>query len=116
MANRVLVALAVALAITDLAFAHAVLLKANPTPHGLVAGPDIDIELQFNSRIDSTRSRLTLVLPDHTTRSVSLQQASTPASLGARLTGLSTGEYILRWQVLAADGHITRGEIPFQVK
>jgi methionine-rich copper-binding protein CopC len=57
-----------------------------------------------------------LVLPDHTTRSVSLQQSSTPASLGGRLTGLSAGEYILRWQVLASDGHITRGEIPFQVK
>jgi methionine-rich copper-binding protein CopC len=116
MANRVFAALAVALAITNLAFAHAVLLKATPAPHGLVTGPDIDIDLQFNSRIDSTRSRLILVLPDHTTRSISLQPSSTPASIGARLTGLSAGEYTLRWQVLAADGHITRGEIPFQVK
>jgi methionine-rich copper-binding protein CopC len=28
---------------------------------------------------------------------------------------LLPGEYRLRWQVLASDGHITRGEIPFAV-
>jgi len=30
--------------------------------------------------------------------------------------GLVRGAYKLRWQVLAADGHITRGEISFEVK
>jgi len=29
--------------------------------------------------------------------------------------GLAAGAYRLRWQVLASDGHITRGEIPFTV-
>jgi methionine-rich copper-binding protein CopC len=28
---------------------------------------------------------------------------------------LATGVYVLRWQVLAVDGHITRGDIPFSV-
>jgi methionine-rich copper-binding protein CopC len=28
---------------------------------------------------------------------------------------LLPGEYRLRWQVLASDGHITRGEISFAV-
>jgi methionine-rich copper-binding protein CopC len=28
---------------------------------------------------------------------------------------LAAGAYRLRWQVLASDGHITRGEIPFTV-
>jgi methionine-rich copper-binding protein CopC len=28
---------------------------------------------------------------------------------------LAPGDYRLRWQVLAYDGHITRGEIPFTV-
>jgi methionine-rich copper-binding protein CopC len=36
--------------------------------------------------------------------------------LEARITGVGGGEYKLRWQVLASDGHITRGEISFQVK
>jgi methionine-rich copper-binding protein CopC len=26
------------------------------------------------------------------------------------------GAYVLRWQVLATDGHITRGKVPFRVE
>jgi methionine-rich copper-binding protein CopC len=29
---------------------------------------------------------------------------------------LSPGAYSVRWQVLAVDGHITRGEVPFTVR
>jgi len=28
---------------------------------------------------------------------------------------LAAGAYSLRWQVLAIDGHITRGDVPFTV-
>ena len=34
------------------------------------------------------------------------------------LTGraeLVPGSYVLHWQVLAVDGHITRGDVPFTV-
>ena len=102
--------------ITLPAFAHAVLLEATPTANGSISGPDINVKLRFNSRIDSARSRLTLVLPDQTLRPVALQPSSAPAALAAHITGLGSGAYTLRWQVLAADGHISRGEIPFQVK
>jgi copper resistance protein C len=116
MTKRVFAALAVSLLITTSGFAHAVLVEAKPPANGLVAGPNINVELRFNSRIDLARSRLTLVLPDQTLRPLSLQPLSSPATLEARITGLGAGEYKLRWQVLAADGHITRGEISFQVK
>jgi methionine-rich copper-binding protein CopC len=109
-------ALTLALVIGRLCFAHAILLEAKPKVNGVVSGPDIDVELRFNSRIDSARSRLTLVLPDRTVRMLTLQSSTTPASLDTRLTGLRAGEYKLRWQVLASDGHITRGEIPFRVQ
>jgi len=36
--------------------------------------------------------------------------------LSATANDLKPGEYQLRWQVLAVDGHITRGEIPFTVR
>jgi hypothetical protein len=35
--------------------------------------------------------------------------------LSAKASNLPPGDYRLRWQVLASDGHITRGEIPFSV-
>jgi methionine-rich copper-binding protein CopC len=115
MKNLLFVA-AAALLLSAAGFAHAVLLEAMPAANGAVAGPDIDVRLRFNSRIDAARSRLTLVLPDQTTQQLSLAQSSTPASLDAHAAGLRAGGYKIRWQVLAADGHITRGEIAFQVK
>jgi methionine-rich copper-binding protein CopC len=36
--------------------------------------------------------------------------------LAALVSGLAPGQYRLRWQVLAIDGHLTRGDIPFTVK
>jgi methionine-rich copper-binding protein CopC len=36
--------------------------------------------------------------------------------LTADLPDLMSGQYRLRWQVLAIDGHLTRGDIPFSVK
>jgi methionine-rich copper-binding protein CopC len=95
--------------------AHAVLLESNPALKAQVAGPDVPIQLRFNVRIDAGRSRLTLVRPDGSTQTLEL---STPASanmLTSQAKGLQPGEYRLRWQVLASDGHLTRGEIPFSV-
>jgi len=36
--------------------------------------------------------------------------------LSARAQQLAPGKYTLRWQALAVDGHITRGEVPFTVE
>jgi methionine-rich copper-binding protein CopC len=98
------------------AFAHAILVEATPAARSTVAGPDLAVRLRFNSRIDGARSRLTLVQPDRQERTVALEQQQAPELLTARLTGIAPGAYRLRWQVLAADGHITRGEVPFRVK
>ena len=116
MRDQALVALGALLLLAHSSFAHAVLLETKPVANGQVAGPDVDVELRFNSRIDAARSRLTLVLPDQTAVALPILASSTPASLAARAKGLRAGEYRLRWQVLAADGHITRGEFRFQVK
>lgn len=99
------------------ALAHAILLEASPAANSTVRGPDLDVRLRFNSRIDGERSRLSLGLPGGKVRILELESPAVgPAILSAKLRGLAPGSYRLRWQVLAADGHITRGEIPFQVK
>jgi methionine-rich copper-binding protein CopC len=116
MAKQVVIALAALLLIATPGFPHAVLVAARPAMNGSVSGPDIDVELRFNSRIDAARSRLTLVLPNQRLRPLPLLASATPATLDAHVTGLGSGDYKLRWQVLAADGHITSGEIPFRVK
>jgi methionine-rich copper-binding protein CopC len=97
------------------AAAHAILLESSPSINSTVAGPSVPIKLRFNVRIDATRSRLTLVRPDASTEMLAISKDGGADSLLTQAQGLRPGEYRIRWQVLASDGHITRGEIPFQV-
>ena len=95
--------------------AHAILLSAVPTPNGTVHGNAVRIELRFNARIDARRSRLTLVLPGGEVRPLAVEQ-TLPDTLISVVSQLARGSYVVRWQVLAEDGHITRGELPFQAQ
>jgi methionine-rich copper-binding protein CopC len=95
--------------------AHAILLESNPALKAQVQGPDVPIKLRFNVRIDADRSRLTLLRPDGSAQTLALSKQTSAETLTSQATGLAPGEYRLRWQVLASDGHLTRGEIPFAV-
>jgi hypothetical protein len=96
--------------------AHAILLGAIPTAHQVVNGGSIPIKLHFNSRIDGRRSRLSLIGPDGRERALPIRDQPSPDTLTAEAETLLPGSYMLRWQVLAEDGHITRGEVPFQAQ
>jgi copper resistance protein C len=98
------------------ALAHAVLVSSTPQKNASVSGPDITISLKYNSRIDGARSTLSLLKPDGTIVKIATPAQSAPDVLSAIGHGLTKGTYVLRWQVLAGDGHITRGELPFQVQ
>jgi methionine-rich copper-binding protein CopC len=98
------------------AWAHAILVHATPAPHATVQGPELRVELKFNSRIDAKRSRVTIVMPDKSTKVLANGESGSPDTLAARGQGFAPGEYRLKWQVLSADGHITRGEHPFTVQ
>ncbi len=105
-----------ALAAPQLAHAHAVLVHATPSVHGTVRAGNLHVALQFNSRIDGPRCTLLLLAPDGQSQRLVLGKQEAPDSLAADAPGLHPGNYTLRWQALAADGHITRGEIPFRVQ
>ena len=90
------------------------LLESNPAAHATVSGSSVTVKLRFNVRIDVKRSRVALVLPDSSQKLMIVNQP-TPDVLESQATGLANGHYSLRWQVLASDGHITKGEIPFSV-
>lgn len=101
-------------ALSNDAFAHARLVSSNPQAYGTVQGPGITIDLKFNSLVDSSGSRLELVLPSGKIESLKIS-ASSQAELGAQ-TQLHPGKYVIRWQALATDGHVTRGQISFTVR
>jgi copper resistance protein C len=97
------------------AIAHALVVESTPAADSSVGGPDIEINLRFNSRIDQERSLLTLIGPDDANHRLAVLPTSAPEMLQAKASGLHPGAYKLRWQVLAIDGHIKRGDIPFRV-
>jgi methionine-rich copper-binding protein CopC len=98
------------------ALAHAVLVSSTPQKNAAVSGPDITINLKYNSRVDGARSTISLLKPDGTVERIGTPAQPAPDVLSATGHGLAKGTYVLRWQVLATDGHITRGEVPFQVQ
>ncbi len=117
--KRSLALLLVCLALAGLsrsAWAHAILLHATPAPNATVSGPELKVELKFNSRIDAKRSRVTIVMPDKSTKVLANEEPASADTLSAHGEGFAPGEYRLKWQVLSSDGHITRGEHPFTVK
>ncbi|HMD40428.1 MAG TPA: copper resistance CopC family protein [Candidatus Acidoferrum sp.] len=105
----------VGLLLLPIAGAHAILLESSPALNGLAAGPEVPIKLRFNVRIDAMRSRLTLVGPDGSTQALEIAKEAAAETLTSQAKGLAPGQYRIRWQVLASDGHLTRGEIPFTV-
>ena len=106
--------LAAALGLAPVAHAHAIIVAAVPGPGAQVKGPDVPVELRFNSRIDRERSRLSLLRSSGKPEIIPLA-ASAADTLTGKLQALPAGSYRLRWQVLGVDGHITRGDIPFTV-
>jgi methionine-rich copper-binding protein CopC len=109
-----LIALMFALLAPAGARAHAILEESSPPVGGSVKAGKLDLRLRYNSRIDRVRSRLTLIRPDRSKETVAIVPDGPPDILSARLN-LTPGTYIVRWQVLATDGHITRGDVPLTV-
>ena len=101
---------------SPVAWAHAVLLSAQPGENSTVSGPDVAVLLKYNSRVDTQHSTLTLLAPDGKVEKVAIGGQPAPELLSAKLTGLVKGAYELRWQVLAIDGHVTRGKVIFQIR
>jgi copper resistance protein C len=100
----------------DSAWAHAILVRSLPPANSIISGKELNIELTFNSQIDGRRSRL-LLIDEHNKKLVLAGVIQPkPEVLKARVTGLSEGAYIVRWQVLAIDGHISRGQISFTLR
>ncbi len=95
------------------ASAHAILIDSTPAPLGHVPAGRLALVLRYNSRVDAGRSKLVL---QHAGDEIRVAQTAgdTPDVLRAALE-VTPGDYVVAWQVLATDGHITRGRVPFTV-
>lgn len=92
--------------------AHAILVDSSPAAGEQERSGHVAFRLRFNSRIDAARSRVTLTQPDQVQAVLPIEAGPTPDVLQGE-ADLGPGAYRLRWQVLAVDGHITRGDVAF---
>lgn len=112
--RAVLIALSLLCLAGGPAHAHAILEESQPPDRGRVAAGPVAFKLRFNARIDRERSRLTLTGPGGIKTIPPIEPESAP-DIVATKADLAPGAYVLRWQVLAVDGHITRGDVAFTV-
>ncbi len=109
-------AFAMTLLMPQLALAHAVLIDSTPKVNETVHGSTVKVDLKFNSRVDGARSTIQLATADGSVRTLDLSTQTSANEIVTHADGLNKGSYTLRWQALASDGHITRGQIPFHVE
>ena len=98
--------------ISTRALPHAILMDSTPRTDGVARAGNLSVTLRYNSLIDVKRSRLVLIGPDGREHRLAIA----PTSQGDRMTATAAvqpGANLLRWQVLAVDGHITRGNVKF---
>ena len=97
------------------ASAHAILTDSSPKANGNVPAGHIPLTLTYNSKVDQGRSKLVLGGPDHSETPLAIaSNADKPNELDSEAT-LKPGAYVIHWQALALDGHITRGDLAFTV-
>jgi methionine-rich copper-binding protein CopC len=102
----------------QVAMAHAVLQTSTPAANATIdhVTNTLPILLTFNSRIDAAHSSLSLMAPDGKPTPLVIDTRADANVLRSQVSGIQPGRYSLRWQVVAGDGHITRGAIPFNVR
>jgi methionine-rich copper-binding protein CopC len=111
---RALMGVAIAFA-PALVYPHAIVVAATPPPGADVTAGELDLRLEFNSRIDHGRSQLVLRNADNVQLPVVAKPSAANVLVGhVRIS--TPGRWTLHWQVLSTDGHITRGDIAFVVR
>ena len=100
------------------ASAHALVTASEPAAGSVLTETPARVWLRFISRIDRARCRLSLHGPDNGQTPLPLEAAGEAAELSARtdIVPWAPGAWHLRWQVLALDGHITRGDVAFTLR
>lgn len=98
------------------AWAHALLVSSTPAANSAVNPGGLEAILKYDSRVVPAGCALSLMAPNGKVTKLPIGHQPAPEVLTTRLKHLVRGRYMLRWQALSSDGHITRGAIPFRVR
>jgi len=97
---------------------HAIVLESSPVADAVLERSPGQVTLRFNSKLEKRFTRITLTAGDRPPAAIALPDdgaASGPDRVVIPLAPLAPGPYVLRYRVLAVDGHITEGALRFTV-
>ena len=130
-ARRLIALLTAALgvALPAVAAAHAIVLESTPAHDARLDTAPLRVVLRFNGRIEHSLGRATIqsigesIGDSSGGRQVPLtiaagapDRAPAPDRLVIPIRPLPPGTYVLRYRVLAADGHLTEGALRFTIR
>jgi len=99
------------------ALAHAYLDRASPESASTVRGSPPEVRLWFSHALEPAFSSVRVL--DKEGKQVDRKDTRVDAAeaklLKVTLPPLAPGSYRVVWRVLSADGHVTRGELAFEV-
>lgn len=99
------------------AFAHATLVRSDPSRRAVLAQPPAQIRLWFNEKIERDYSSVSVV--DASGHTVSTEQAQPapddPKALVLALPLLSSGRYSVHYRINSVDGHVVEASYDFTV-
>lgn len=116
-ARVALLATACLAAFPPAAEAHAIILESEPVRDAKLLEPPARLYLRFNSKIEKRLSQVSLTAADGRAvpLPVSVDGSQGPDRIAIPLGHLRPGAYVVRYKVLASDGHITEGALRFSV-
>jgi methionine-rich copper-binding protein CopC len=99
------------------ATAHALVLESAPAQGATLTSPPTHVFLRFNSKLEKRLSHVSLA-PEKgkpVALPISVNGQDQPDRIDLPLAPLAPGAYVVRYKVLAVDGHITEGILRFSV-
>ena len=108
---------AIAVAPAAPAFAHAHVVKSDPTANAVIAAPR-QVSVTFSEKLVPAFSKLGIAM---TGMKMNVPVKTSVIADGKTLTGVPQGgfmkgSYVVNWTAASTDGHKMKGSIPFKVK
>jgi methionine-rich copper-binding protein CopC len=101
------------------ALAHAKLVAARPAEGQTATPPPSELKLKFSEAVEVKFAQVTVIGPDSKavkTGALALDPSDETTLIVPLAAPLADGRYMVSWQVVAADGHKTKGSYRFEVK
>ena len=96
-------------------FAHAVIVRASLEDNAIKPNTASEVALVFNSKIEAAFCQVSVVDAAGAARKLDVKAGPSPDRLIVTLPPLPAGDYVIRYKVLASDGHFTDNLLRFKI-